>query len=98
MKRPPKTKRAAPDRATRDATTHSANDSALSEGVQYAGTPFALADGIGNAQRAVQQATLELIVNGVTLELRAHIVAAERALGIARWATENILAEWGAPC
>ncbi len=94
----PEIKRAAPSRATRDATTHTAHDSATTEGAQDGVTPFAVADGIGNAQTAVQQAALELIVNGVTLELRAHIVAAERALGIARWATENILAEWGAPC
>ena len=47
---------------------------------------------------AVRRAALELINEGVTRELRAHVVAAGRALDAARWAVDYTLAEVGAPC
>lgn len=94
----PQNKRAAPDRATRDTTTNEANDSALPAGAQADVTPFAIADSIGNAQAAVQRAVHALIADGVTPTLRAHLVAAERALDLAQWATDYLLAEREASC
>jgi hypothetical protein len=79
-------------------TTRTSNDKPLPLGAQPDVTPFAIADRIGKAQAAVQRAALELIAEGVTPELRAHMVAAERALGAALWAVDYILAEGGAPC
>ena len=93
----PEMKRVAPCRATRDTTTHNANHKPLPLNAQADATPFAVADGIGGAQVAVQQAALELIANGVTPELRAHLVAAERALGGALWAADYTLVEGVAP-
>lgn len=66
-------------------------------GAQADVTPFAVADGIGTAQLAVQDAALELIAEGVTRELRAHLVTAEHAIGAALWAVDYTLAEGGTP-
>ena len=68
------------------------------EGKPVQSAPFAIADGIGNAQAAVQRAVHVLIADGVTPTLRAHLVAAARALDLARWATDYMLAEREASC
>lgn len=94
---PPKVKRAAPDRATHDTTSHKGNNSPLPLGAQADVTPFAVAGNIGNAQIGVQRAALEFVANRVTPELHGHLVAAERALGAAVCAVDYILAEVGAP-
>lgn len=60
--------------------------------------PFALADSISNAQAAVQRAVHVLIIDGVTPTLHAHLVAAERALELARWSADYIIAEREASC
>ncbi len=93
---PPETKRAAPDRATRDTTTDTPKVTALPSGAQADATPAAIAAGIIVAQAALWRAARALRRASYG-DVAAQIAIAKRSLALAQWAAQYCLAE-AAPC